>query len=257
MASTTFPKYIKNPNIFGTTSPQSKLIIEDYSRRFDAILVREGGKIAYRLFRDDKGNYYWYGKIPSEVIPKFYYDVIIKFKEGVVNKLSPNLKSYDIQVFSNDPAFCYTYAYAFNKNNLFIKDFSDKLGKDFLETRAIVRNPKNDIGIVKSLFFAYFAIVRDDLFNKDNWKNAKTYNSKSISRLIMSADRKIALRQHLGKQLARKERIEKPTTHTPRNQFTATDHVKMAAKPTNISRAHRASAVRKVKTVGRNNKRKK
>lgn len=257
MASTTFPKYVKNPNIFGTTSPQSKLIMDDYSRRFDAILVREGGNIFHRLYRDDKGNYYWYGKIPSEVVPKFYYDVIIKFKEGVVNKLSPNLKSYDIQVFSNDPAFCYTYAYAFNKNNLFIKDFYDKIGKEFLENKAIVRNPKNDIGIVKSLFFAYFSIVRDDLFNKDNWKNAKKYNEKSISRLIMSADRKIALRQHLGKQIANKEKFEKPKTQSPRNQFTNTEHIKMASKPTRISRSAKAASIRKVKIVGRNNKRKK
>ena len=118
-----FDKYIDNPSGGSSVVTNRNMYKEMYKQKFNAVLVREQGKINYSVYKakDNTDSYFIHMKIPSEVIPKFYYDVVIRLYTTVNSKkASSNLKSYAVQFYSNDPAFVYTFAHAFSKNKIFI-----------------------------------------------------------------------------------------------------------------------------------------
>lgn len=204
----TFDNYIKNPmGKENAVFSQRQMYMDLYSRKFDAILAREAGKINYRMYKDTDARYLLHIKIPSEVVEKFYYDVVIEFYTNDKSLIAGNsLKGYDVRFYSNDPYFCFTYAHAFEKNNLFIEDLKPKMMKRALEDRAAERNPKNLVGYVKSIFFAYLYWKLRGLDKKISWQvGSVKYTKTDIMRDIMTASRKIDLRQERGKEARRKE----------------------------------------------------
>ena len=153
----TFKDYINNPmGEKNSVFTQREALRQVYVEKFNKIMVREMGNINVQLFTNDD-KYIAFLKIPSEVIEKFYYDVVIEFSPpNLINKLDKSLENYNVKFFSNDPAFVFTFAYAFNKNKLFITDLEQKMSKEALEEKAKIKNPNASIGYVKSLYFAYF-----------------------------------------------------------------------------------------------------
>lgn len=247
---TTFANYIRRPGIVGSTTPQIKLIEMDARQRYERILMREGGGLKFYQFKDDKNDtYYIHIKVPSEVLDKFYYDVIIKFCGHTGTESYPTLTNYNIQVFSNDPAFCYTYAYVFNKEGMLIKDFADKIGPDFLKSKPRERNPKETFGFVKSLYFAYFFMEQKKLFEKRWWDKAKPYKADTISHNIMKADSKIVKRQREAEQLRKTEKATKQTPQPPRNTFTGSDHVKPARVASGVRKTGTVKTTKTVRTT--------
>ena len=191
----TFESYIKNP--MGTGSAvlaNSEMYKNFYSGKWDKIMVRENGKIQYKLYKA-KDAYYAHIKIPSENIDKLFYDVVIEFKDpGKGAAITDRtLKKYNVRFYSNDPAFVYTYTHAFVKNGLFIKELSDKMSKEAIKKKAVIRNPGDQPGYVKTLFFAYLFMSRRNLFDKI--KYTEKYNEKILKSNITEADVKIAERQ--------------------------------------------------------------
>ena len=166
-----------------------------YVDKFNKVMVREMGNINVRLYTKDDV-YIAYFKIPSEVIENFYYDVVIEFTPpNIIRKMEKTLENYDVKFFSNDPAFVFTFAYAFNKHKLFISDLEPKMSKQALSDIAKEKNPKAMIGYVKSLYFAYLYMQSKGLFNKNMFETySKPYNAASLLKQVMSADNKIAAR---------------------------------------------------------------
>ena len=208
----TFDEYIKNPmGKQNAVFSQRQMYMDIYSRKFDAILAREAGKINYRMYKDNDARYLLHIKIPSEVVEKFYYDVVIEFYTNDKTNIASNtLKNYNVRFFSNDPYFCFTYAYSFNKNNMFIEDLKPKMLRKALEERAVERNPKNLVGYVKSIFFAYLYWKLRGLDKKLNWQvGSVKYSKTDIMRDIMGASTKIRLRQERGKVVERKKATKK------------------------------------------------
>ena len=157
----TFDKYIDNPS-GGSVFTNRNMYKTMYKDKFDKILLREQGAIKYALYidKDNIDSHYVHLKIPSEVISNFYYDVVIQLytnNNSIKNEAS--LRRYSVKFYSNDPAFVYTFAHSFNKNGLFISDLESKMSRQALRHKATVKNPKDDIWYVKSLFFAYLATV--------------------------------------------------------------------------------------------------
>jgi len=217
----TFENYIKNP--MGTGSAvlaNSEMYKNFYSNKWDKIIVRENGTIQYKLYKA-KDAYYAHIKIPSENIDKFFYDVVIEFKDPGNKSIGAdrNLKRYNVRFFSNDPAFVFTYAHAFIKNGLFIKELSDKMSKEAIKKKAVVRNPGDQPGYVKTLYFAYLFMNNRNLFDKV--KYTEKYNEKIIKSDIMEADTKIAQRQAATTivKVQKKEKVNKmiDVSHEKRN----------------------------------------
>lgn len=205
----TFDEYIQNPmGIKNAVFSNREMYRTLYTEKLNKILVRESGKVVYYLYKS-KSKYYAYIKVPSELIKDFYYDVVIEFsepKEGT--KITDRtLKNYEAKFYSNDPSFVFTFAHAFIKNDLFIPSLKDKMSKEAVKKNANVKNPNNQIGYVKSLFFAYLIMTQRGLFNKIQYM--ESYNEKNLKSMITDADKKVSLRIEAQNNLSKKNRKEK------------------------------------------------
>ena len=208
----TFDKYIDNPSGGAAVYTNRQMYKDLYKAKFDKILLREGGKVNYTIYRsnDAQDSYYIHMKIPSEVIDKFYYDVVVRlYTKDNALKASVRMRNYKVQFYSNDPAFVYTHAHAFAKNNLFIEDLKPRMTRESLNSVAKVRNPKDNVWYVKSIFFAYLTMEKYNLFTRTILnQNAVKYNARTLMRNITPAAEKVRARQEAGEKLEKEKRKE-------------------------------------------------
>lgn len=191
----TFNKYIGNPTGGTSAITNRKMYKNLYTEKFDILMVRENGELKFKVYKakDFNDTHYIHFKMPSETCSGIYYDTVIQLsttsKEA---KSSANLRGYNIKFYSNDPAFVYSFAHAFNKNGLFIQDLKDKMSRQALRDVAKVRNPKDDIFYVKSLYFAYLAMDRYNLFDRKTLDDrAEKYSRGVMRRDIMHSEDKL------------------------------------------------------------------
>ena len=209
----TFEQYVLNPmgRDNAVLNARSREIIRvDYQRRFDNLMLRENGKVEYHLFKQPKSNVYWaYIKVPSEVVKNFYYDVVIKFiPDPAVSGFSQDLLKYNVKFFSNDPAFVYTYAHVFAKNKLFIEELNKRMSRKALHREPKEKNPGNNIGYVKSLYFAYLILKNKGLDKLKRFEaEAVTLDLNYLLNEIEDADTKIEKRQEEGSKISRKKKV--------------------------------------------------
>ena len=212
----TFDQFVDNPlgkNSAVLTIAARQSIMDSYSKKWDVILLRENGNINHFFYKDDKHNaYYAHFKIPSETVKKFYYDVVIKFTaDSKVGEGGKDLFKYAVQFYSNDPSFVYTYAYVFNKNDMFIRELSDKMSKEALKKSPNIKNPHQNTGYVKTIVFAYLYMKSKKLNDKTRFlASAATYERGHLSGNIENADDKIRNRQERNIESEIKEEKKKP-----------------------------------------------
>lgn len=209
----TFDEYITNPMGKGSavmSVAHREVMRMQYKKKFDNILLREKGKLDYRMFTDSKRNEYWiYVKIPSELCKDFYYDTLIKFyADKNVKGGGRDLFKYNVRFYSNDPAFVYTYAYVFAHNDLFINELSSKMSREALRKAPKEKNPTESVGYVKSIYFVYLLMDNRGL-NKVNVfeKQAEPLNVKFLLDNIMPADQKIAEREEAGRGVSQRKKV--------------------------------------------------
>lgn len=218
----TFNDYIVNPMgrknyVYSNRTLYANL----YKEKLDKILVREVGKVKYDLYNNGD-NYYIHMKIPSEVIPKFYYDTLIKFyPSDDDSKRSRNIKKYYAKFYSNDPSFVFTFAHSFIKNEIFIDELEPKMSKAAIKNKAKERNPKDEVGYVKSIYFAYLLMVHYNLFEKIYYEtNGKEYDKKEILNKIEHADTKVQARIDIEAEIKKKKKAEKERLKQQTNRTT-------------------------------------
>lgn len=224
---TTYSGYIQNPGILkgASVNSQMKLIIDDYKSRFDNIIVKSAGNFLYYLYIDGK-KYYAHILVPSEKTDNVYYDIIIEFTtdKNIVSK--NNLDLANVKFFSNDPAFIYTYAYAFKHNDLTIDWLEKKMNKKALTDKPVVRNPNAQTGYIKSLYFAYFFIKMKHLFSIDPmWKNAAKLNKSELLKKIPTSEEvlnNISRQKEILREL-KKEKLRKSIVNLKANRDTSLD----------------------------------
>lgn len=201
----TFKEYINNPFGAKTAVMSFRKMYEDlYHDKWDKIMTRENGHIDYKLYTD-KGHCYAYLKIPSEVIDKFYYDIVIEMEDHAGKLLSDS----PVKFFSNDPSFHFTFAHAFLTNNMTIKELSNKMSRS-AKKPARERNPQNQIGYVKSLYFAYIFMQEKGLFHRIRYTSEGTsMNWSTLLKMIEHTDKKVAARQEAQAELTKTQKKEK------------------------------------------------
>ena len=250
----TFKEYITNPSGMGVAVMSHRKMYEDlYQNKWKLIMTRENGKIDYTIYKA-KGCYYFHIKVPSEVVDKFYYDVVIKIKDGS----SSSLENEPVQFFSNDPSFNYTFAHAFAKNGLHIKELEPKMSKLALNNVAKEKNPQDTIGYVKTLYFAYIAMKEKGLFNKLKVSmEAKQFIPKIFLSTIESTDTKIQERQEAGIKIEKKK---EPKKATPTDRSLVNPEVKAMSRVGKVNKIGKGSSglnnvdrpVGKIGTIGKN-----
>lgn len=245
-----FDKYIDNPSGGASVITNRSMYKNMYKSKFDKVLLRETGRIEWKVYytNDAEDSFYIYMKIPSEVIEKFYYDVVIRlFTTENKKKSNVNLREYAVQFYSNDPAFVYTFAHSFKVNNLFIKDLESKMVTAALKDVAKIKNPKDSVWYIKSLYFAYLSMERYNLFNRNILnQHGKKYNKRELLSQITHATEKIEARQKAQEDLEKKKRLEK-NKNTVRKD---TDLLSKQTKKSGITKTSKVSKFSKVsKTV--------
>ena len=208
----TLNEYVKNPmgkNNSVTSSATREVQKNRYLIKFNQLMVRESGNIRYYCYYDEKNNVYWFHcKTPSEHVKNFYYDVIFKFFADAKTGTSNNLFDWSVQFYSNDPAFVFTYVYAFNRQNLFTKELRGKMSKQALSTSSKEKNPTELVGYCKIIYFAYLVMKNKNLNKINLFKaNLSLFNPKEIYKNIEHADRKVEDRQAQKVSHAKKKTV--------------------------------------------------
>lgn len=238
-----FDKYIDNPS-GGQAFTNRNMYKAMYKGKFDTLMVREQGVINWKVFKTEDANDTWfiYMRIPSEVIDNFYYDVVLKFfTTDNIKKAEANIRRYAVQFYSNDPAFCYTFAHSFKVNKLFINEVKTKMPTSYLNTVASVKNPKNQVWYVKSLFFAYLTMEKYGLWRRSMLnQHAERYKQPNLLQLITPADIKIKARQKAQADLEAKLRKEKEKRNAQQRNVGVSTRV-----------SNNAPMVRKIKTINK------
>ena len=209
----TFDEYIFNPMtkagaVFSAAIRESMRTV--YTTKFNNILLRENGNIKYKMYKDTKNNaYIIHIKIPSEVVKNFYYDVVLKFfTDAKVKDAGRSLNKYQVNFFSNDPAFVFTYAHSFISNKIFFRDLLPRMTQEAIKKKAVVKNPTDMVGYVKSLYFAYLFMESRGLFKTVLWNGCLDYDKNLLLQRVMSADQKIDDREREGKKVGNKKKVQ-------------------------------------------------
>lgn len=248
----TYTQYINNPlgeksSVITNRGMYQKL----YRDKLDKILLREGGKVKYTLYKS-KENYYVHFKIPSEVVNKFYYDTIIEFyTDDPIKAKSTNLRDYYVRFYSNDPAFVYTFGYAFIKNKLFIEDLLPKMTTEAKKQEAKERNPQSLVGYVKSLFFAYLLIGDYNLFSKVLYdKSGESYSKTKLLKQVEHAKDKIKARQEEeAKQRKEKQKENKARFDNRGIQTSSSSNSNIVRTTKKVSSTKTIGTVRRTKKI--------
>lgn len=243
----TFDEYISNPmGKKNAVFSQREVFREIYTKKLDAILVREVGKVKYQLYYDKKNSkYYIHFKIPSEPIKNFYYDTVIEFytKDHGIS-IGKSLSKYDVKFYSNDPSFVFTFAHAMKKNDMFIKDLEPRMAKKALKEVGKEKNPKDEVGYVKSIFFAYLLMKNYGLFAKVQFESyAKPYNKKELLNAVTQAEEKVQARIDAGEDLRKEQSAER------RKQKTEDRNARRENNPINIQPSGNIKKTNKVSHV--------
>lgn len=228
-----FEQYIKNPlgtknMVFG----KREMYYDLYKSKLDKLMLREAGMIKFDLYYTDL-NFYIHMKIPSEVVPKFYYDTIIEFwtKDNSIRSTN-SLENYNVRFFSNDPSFVFTYLKVFKDNDMFISELSSKAPKLALKKDPKETNPYKIPGYVKSIFFTYLIAKQKLLFVKKNYEfsGKKIKSIKEIIDKVENCEKKIEERQEKG-EFIRKE-------NSKRKEKEINDYNKNRPLPTSGMKKH-------------------
>lgn len=255
MTLITFNKYMDNPSQGTSTFTNRSMYRQMYKQKFDALMVREQGQLAYKIHRTNDGNdtYFIHFKIPSEGIPNFYYDTVVElFTKKNELKNSATLREYNVRFFSNDQAFVYTFAYAFNKAGLFIPILRDKMMKRALTERALERNPRAEIWYVKSLAFAFYTMEKYGLFNRSMLnQRAVKYNHGNLMREVMNVVDKFEEHHRKHEELQRKRKQEREEIRRRQDQANLARSKFIITKTPNSNTIKSTKDIRKVKRIGR------
>ena len=256
----TFHKYIDNPSDAQSVYTMRSMYRQMYQKKFEQLLVRESGKLMYKIINvgDANDTHYFVFKIPSETLAGLYYDVVIKLwagNNGIKN--GANFREYFVQFFSNDQAFTYTFEYAFNKNGLLIPELKSKCSEIALKQPAVIKNPKNEVWYVKSFVFAFFAMERYNLFSRSvaNQFGVK-YNRTEFLSSIASFERKMEEHAKLTQEMKKKQEQERLAKQAERRllhgkYMVATSDRTPVAKTSKVAKSTKVSKVAKVKTISK------
>lgn len=250
--SISFEQYIQNPmGRSNAVFSNREMYRTMYMEKLDKIMVREHGKVDYKLFIKGK-TYYCYIKIPSETIEDFYYDVVIEFTEPE-GKTPKTLDKYEARFYSNDPSFVFTFAHAFIENDMFITSLTDKMSKEAVKKVAVEKNPQNQVGYVKSLFFAYLIMSKRGLFNKLQYTLA--FKASFLKGLITNADVKVEQRIEAGKAKEEKKKtIRQKIKQAARDAMAPEIPIKqnnIVRRTPTVGRVGKSSSIKKTGTVKR------
>ena len=150
----TLEEFYRNPAGTGVTSMTIGTLKDSYRRRYE-YMISKGKRFNCTVYKEHDNSYYYHIIVPSELNLNDY-DVVVHLStiDG-----GNNMKKWNIRLFSNSPAFTFTYAYVYNENGLLIPWLKNKFNKETFSELPTERNPDILISYDKSIFFALHHIM--------------------------------------------------------------------------------------------------
>lgn len=176
-------EYMKNPAGKGAVIPGKNIFIESHDYRYQ--VLSKDNDIEMRIYTKDDFVFY-HILLPSESkYRENTYDVIIKFKPTEQSNLNDkSYKQYQIEFFSNSPAFAYTYAYVAKLNGYLIPELMDKYDEKILTYPPVSRNPGLLFNFEKSIYFACKFILSDNQYLLKSY--VKSHSTKLTKNILNS-----------------------------------------------------------------------
>jgi len=186
-------------------------IRDDLKIRFHQ-LIYWTHKFDYKVYKLNE-SYFFHFKIPSEKFRKdesFRYDVVLEFypddKESLKDK---NITNYYLRVFSNSPAFMFTYTYVCYHNDMIPKQLLPLCSKIALKEAPSERNPSETYGYEKSIYFACLYIMETELYKKFKIdKELYEFDKNVFLKEVMTQEKKLD-EYNQKKGYIKKEKIKK------------------------------------------------
>lgn len=203
-------EYVDNPMGKGDSSiPNRKQLIESLDIKYRGLIRNKGNNIKMSIYKTGNrtDDIYFHLIIPSETERTNTYDVVFKFSDTKrEHRKSLSISEYDVFVFSNSPSFAYTFAYVYAKNNLFISELSDKLGKEFFKKAPDVRNRFGIVTYEKYVYFGARFILDSKRMNRAFCDMiARPYHKDQFSVRIRKLETIMAEYSKAEKSLRRKQ----------------------------------------------------
>lgn len=189
----TINQFLKNPAGHGSAAGARRdIIIDNLEKRYHKLYKEAKKLFKMSIFTEDT-NYYFVFKIPSETYykEKLTYDVVIQLIPIGSASRDLTLNRYAVKVFSNAPNFLFTYAYVYNKDDIIIDFLKDKVSELALTKPPEKRNPYQEYGFEKSVYFALLYIVGNKHVTKALLKKNKDLNTEIIKENIISCEEKL------------------------------------------------------------------
>lgn len=175
-------EFLNNPAGKGSSILNINATKSQYIERYDKIVK----KISHRVFLVKKDIYFLIN-IPSSV-EGIKYDIVVRF-QPTSKSTGESIVDMNMQIFSNSPSFLYTYAYAYDKQKLFLREFKRKLSSKMLNDIAKTKNPYGVLSYDFSVFSALHYIVVNDYLKISTLESIGEKGTLStILRLVKNAD---------------------------------------------------------------------
>lgn len=176
-------EFLSNPAGKGSAVLNINATKSQFLARYDSVVKF----IRHRIFLV-KDDVYFLINLPSSV-NGIMYDIVVKFSP-TQKSTGDTIDDMSMQIFSNSPSFLYTYAYAYDRQKLFLREFKRKLSSKMLKDIAKTKNPYG----VLSYDFSVFAALNYIVVNGYNSMSViEKYGEKtslsSILRLVKDADK--------------------------------------------------------------------
>lgn len=164
----TIQEYLDNPMGKGDASIiNRKIIQESMMSKFHKYVNKKGKLIKMRSYVTAGGEYYIHLILPSETDRDNTYDIAFRFydpdKKFIASK---SVRDYQVQMFSNDPSFAYTFAYVYHENGLMVRGLEERIGKEFISKKPVVRNSHQIVNYEKYLFFGAKYLLENNFLNR-------------------------------------------------------------------------------------------
>jgi len=148
-------QYVDNPSGRGSAFLAKRATIKQgMNMTFIKLLQKHRQQFFAVPYIYPNGDVLFHVKVPSEDYSnnKIVYDVLFRLYKDEGNRYA----LWKMKLFSNSPAFLFTYAYVYYHSDLIVSDpnFVSKLPQIALTTPPEVRNPIESLGYEKSTYIA-------------------------------------------------------------------------------------------------------
>lgn len=217
----TISEFLQNP--FRNRDNRVKSL--GYEERYNSYKSRH--KIVYKATTKLGDDYYIHCVVPSETNAGVNYDVVLRFfTDNIITKTNRMLTGYNVQFFSNSPAFMYKHAYSYNKAGYLIDTLYDKIDASYINTP-----PKNNSDVMSYESTIYYTcrflldnryrnLSKEDMVKIKEVKlerffdSIKDFKTKKLERFLIDSEKStgqyITKEKILDKDMSDRKEKERP-----------------------------------------------